>query len=67
MEARYLDGERWNDVNCMLFGGNPDFENREDSYTRRVTRIHGRALEHLAAIMAKDPPDDLDGEGVEEL
>ncbi|MCD8362335.1 MAG: hypothetical protein LUC98_05125 [Lachnospiraceae bacterium] len=56
---RYIDGERWTDVSMMLFGSQKDFVDREDSYMRRVMKLHGRALQNLAEIMKEDCPADI--------
>lgn len=56
IRARYLDCSfyhedklcDWNDVNSTLFGGREDFLDREDSYLRRVHKIHGAALFNLS-------------------
>lgn len=56
---RYIDGEQWKDVSMMLFGAKDDFLDREDSYLRRVTKLHGRALQNLADIMKENCPADI--------
>lgn len=56
---RYIDGEQWKDVSMMLFGAKDDFLDREDSYLRRVTKLHGRALQNLAEIMKENCPADI--------
>lgn len=67
VEMRYIDGERWKDISQMLYGSKDDFADREDSFLRRTTRLHERALISLVAVMQEDPPEDLptDGEEVE--
>ena len=35
----------------MMFGMNDDFDYREDTYIRRVHKIHGSALLDMARIM----------------
>ncbi|MCD8051276.1 MAG: hypothetical protein LUE89_06315 [Clostridiales bacterium] len=63
IEMRYLDGERWKDISQMLFGSKADFADREDSFLRRTTRLHERALINLVAVMGQDPPEDLPTDG----
>ncbi len=53
LQIRYLDCEKWDTVNRMLFGEEEDFFDRTDSYMRRTQLIHGRALQSLANIMNK--------------
>ena len=42
--ARYIDGHSWASVSQLLFGRRPDYWLRQESYERRVYRIHGEAL-----------------------
>lgn len=42
--ARYFDGHAWCGVAQMLFGRLADYWLKQDSYERRVYRIHGEAL-----------------------
>ena len=44
IEIRYIDGEKWEKVNEILFGGNEDYTDKLESYTRRCHKLHGRAL-----------------------
>lgn len=53
----YLDGERWGIVNQIMYGNNPDFLEREESYYKRVSRLHGRALVHMAHIISENDGD----------
>ncbi|MCD8105227.1 MAG: hypothetical protein LUF35_09565 [Lachnospiraceae bacterium] len=55
---RYVDNEKWADISQLLFGGKEDFLDREDSYLRRTSKIHKRALEDLAEIMKVGCPSD---------
>ena len=48
---RYLMCLSWNDVADALFGGSADYLDKEDSYLRRVTNLHGKALLDLAVQM----------------
>lgn len=51
LSMRYLDLMPWESVNRGLFGGMPDFEARHDSYYRRTTKLHGRALIDLLKVI----------------
>ncbi len=56
IRARYLDCcfyhedklSDWNDVNNTMFGDRQDFLSKEESYLRRVHKIHGSALLNMA-------------------
>jgi len=48
IRMRYLDRSSWDDVNDMIFGGKKDFLDKEESYKRRVFRLHGAALLDMA-------------------
>lgn len=55
LQMRYLDGCRWVEIAEMLFSGDPDdFDERQDSFVRRVHKIHGRALDALAKLVPLD-------------
>ena len=55
LQMRYLDGCRWAEIAEMLFGGDPDdFDEKQDSYLRRVHKIHGNALAALAELVPLD-------------
>lgn len=56
---RYIDGEQWKDISMMLFGAKADYLDREESYLRRTTKLHSRALQNLAKIMKEDCPTDV--------
>ena len=45
---RYLLGLGWCDVADAMYGDRTDYLEKESSYLRRVQRLHGQALEHLA-------------------
>ncbi len=56
---RYVDGEQWKDISMMLFGSKQNYLDSEDSYLRRVTKLHGRALQDLTEIMKENCPADI--------
>lgn len=51
LRLRYIDGERWNDLCFVLYGGKEDFNEREDSYLHRAYKLHGKALYELSQIV----------------
>ena len=51
LQCRYLDGTQWTDVAFLLFGDKDDFNEREESYGRRVFNIHKAALQDLAQVL----------------
>lgn len=51
LQCRYLDGQPWGGVTYLLFGDRVDFNDKEDSYARRVYMIHKAALEDLAQVL----------------
>lgn len=51
--ARYVDGHAWCFCARLLFGRRPDFEEKAESYERRVYRIHGEALANANRIAAE--------------
>ena len=51
LQCRYLDGQAWSGVIYLLFGDRVDFNDKEDSYTRRTYMIHKAALEDLVQIL----------------
>lgn len=51
LRVRYLDLEGWTGVTEVLFGARDDFEDRQESYLRRVHKIHGKALAALAELV----------------
>jgi hypothetical protein len=51
LRLRYIDGENWNDLCFVLYGGKEDFSEREDSYMRRAYKLHGKALYELSKIV----------------
>lgn len=50
IQIRYFDCNGWSDVARIMFGMKPDYERKQDSYLRRVFKIHGSALLHIAMI-----------------
>jgi len=55
IRTRYLDGMGWSDVVDLLFGGNRDFLDKEESYLRRTHKIHGSALLNIARYIDIHP------------
>jgi len=51
IRMRYFDGASWNDVVDMVFGGKSDFIGKEDTYLRRVHKIHGSALLNMSIYL----------------
>lgn len=55
LTMRYMDGKRWNTINCTLFGDEYDFDEREDKYLKRTFKKHSSALHNLEKLLeAKD-------------
>lgn len=54
LQMRYLDGCRWIEIAELLFGQQDDYEERADSFLRRVHKIHGAALAALAEFVPLD-------------
>lgn len=54
IRMRYLDGEKWEMVSFLIFGADPEYVGREESYIRRTTRLHGQALAHMAKLSDGD-------------
>lgn len=44
IKMKYLDMAEWPDISMMLFGMKDDFNDRYESYMRRVFKLHGSAL-----------------------
>lgn len=57
LQCRYLDGQAWGGVTYLLFGDRVDFNDKEDSFQRRVFNIHKAALEDLAQILYQSEGD----------
>ena len=49
--ARYMDGQGWQSITAAIFGDLCDFEEKAQSYLRRVHRIHGSALANANNIL----------------
>lgn len=55
LQMRYLDGCRWLEIAEMLFGGDSEvFDERQDSFVRRVHKLHAKALAALAKLVLLD-------------
>lgn len=55
LQMRYLDGCRWAEIAEMLFGGDPDdYAERQDSFVRRVHKLHAKALAALTEFVPLD-------------
>lgn len=51
IRMRYIDRSEWEDVLDMLYGGKPDFLEKEDSYERRMYRKRESALWKMARYL----------------
>lgn len=51
IRMRYLDGGTWYDVTDMMFGGKEDYLGKEETYLRRVHKVHGSALLNMAMVI----------------
>lgn len=51
IRLRYIGRSSWTEVVAMMFGKNDGFDEKQESYLRRVTKTHGRALEDMAAYI----------------
>lgn len=51
IRMRYLDRTEWDEVLEIMFGSKPDFEDRFETYRRRMYRVHGTALVNMEKIM----------------
>lgn len=54
IRIRYHDRESWYTVTRLMFGTNDDFRGKEESYLRRVHKIHGSALLNMAKLIVSD-------------
>lgn len=60
---RYVDGNTWEKTCSLVFGKQADYDEKMDSYLRRVFLIHGDALKELTEIILVDSDyKDLDRE-----
>lgn len=48
IRLRYLDRTEWDEVLEIMFGGKRDFQDRFETYRRRMYRVHGTALINMA-------------------
>ena len=53
IRMRYFDSSSWDNVTDMMFGSKNDFLNKEDTYLRRVHRIHTSALRNLTILITE--------------
>ena len=51
IRMRYLDGSTWYDVTDMMIGGKADYLGKEETYLRRVHKVHGAALLNMAIVI----------------
>lgn len=51
IRLRYLVGLEWYEVADAMFGGKTDYLDKEESYLKRVFRLHGSALVSIAAYL----------------
>lgn len=49
LRMRFIDGEKWEVIAFLLFGRDPDFLVKQDSYIQRTFKLRGAALRQLAA------------------
>ena len=54
LRFRYLLCLEWADVTNALFGSEPDYLSKEDSYLRRTFLLHRDALQMLAGIVGSE-------------
>lgn len=54
LQTRYLDLESWTGVSEVLFGQRDDYLDKEESFLRRIHKIHGAALSKLAELIPLD-------------
>lgn len=55
IRMRYIDREGWSVVAELMFGSRDDYDGKEDTYLRRVHKVHGAALQNMAQAMNEDP------------
>lgn len=51
---RYIDGNTWEKTSSLIFGNQDDYEEKQESYLRRVFLVHGDALTELTGIISGD-------------
>lgn len=49
--SRYIDGMAWGTITAIIFGKREDFDEKQQSYQRRIYRIHGNALANANRII----------------
>ena len=56
IRLRYIGRSSWTDVAEAMFGREDKFEEKQESYLRRTTKLHSRALKDMTAYiyMSKD-------------
>ena len=54
IRLRYHDRESWSMVTDLIYSGRQDFEEKRDSYVRRVFRLHSTALKDMARAMKRE-------------
>ena len=51
LQCRYLDLQEWRDIVFLFFGEKNDLSEKEESYGRRLFRVHKDALQDLCEIL----------------
>lgn len=51
IQMRYFDHDSWQEITELIFGSRPDFDDKRDTYARRIHRLHVAALYHMASLM----------------
>ncbi len=51
LQCRYLDLAEWRDIVFLFYGGKDDLSEKEESYGRRLFRVHKDALQDLCEIL----------------
>ncbi len=60
--TRYIDLMKWEDVTDLMFCNKEDFLGKEDTYLRRVHKIHKKALEDLTLIVPENEIQEMGAE-----
>lgn len=53
IRTRYIDSMEWDEITEVIFNKEPDYNEKFDSYKRRIYLIHGTALKKLAEVAAE--------------
>lgn len=53
IRMRYFDRAEWKEVQEMMFGSKPDFEDRYDTYERRMHKIHRASMANIAKYIVE--------------